>query len=252
MWRLVLTVVMLASLVLGMSPSHAYADDGCPAGTHAVSAGAGQAVVSYIQICVKDKKDDDSSSKTDESNTDREGCEMSDLDSTVPTSGCQSFANSSADPALLARSLVARLRLPAPTPVFGPDPNKNEWKMLAVGFPVWLTTDGVRHKSVVATTGGLTLRLSADLQSTTFAMGDGSRVTCTAMTPFTASSKAGAPSPTCGHTYTKPSLPKGSYTVTATANWLIRWSVDGFSGSFPMSYSDSAQLAIGELQALNR
>jgi hypothetical protein len=124
--------------------------------------------------------------------------------------------------------------------------------MLTVGFPVWLTTQGPRHKATTASAQGLTFRLTADLQSTTFTMGDGSQVTCTAMTPFTASSKAGSASPTCGHTYTKPSLPKGSYTVTATANWLINWSVDGFSGSFPMSYSDSAQLAIGELQALNR
>lgn len=124
--------------------------------------------------------------------------------------------------------------------------------MLAVGFPIWLTTEGARRKSVSTSADGLDLTLTADLQSTTFAMGDGSQVTCTAMTPFTASSKAGSASPTCGHTYTKPSLPKGSYTVTATANWLINWSVDGFSGSFPMSYSDSAQLAIGELQALNR
>jgi hypothetical protein len=166
--------------------------------------------------------------------------------------GANSLHRISVDLDALARSLAVQLQLPDTTPIFGPDPNNNEWKMLTVGFPVWLTTQGPRHKATTASAQGLTFRLSADLQSTTFAMGDGSQVTCTAMTPFTASSKAGAPSPTCGHTYTKPSLPKGSYTVTATANWLIRWSVDGFSGSFPMSYSDSAQLAIGELQALNR
>ncbi len=75
---------------------------------------------------------------------------------------------------------------------------------------------------------------------------------CTATTAYTASVRAGSPSPTCGHVYARPSLSKGAYTVTATANWVVNWSVDGFSGSFPMSYSDSAQLAIGELQALNR
>ena len=52
--------------------------------------------------------------------------------------------------------------------------------------------------------------------------------------------------------YTQPSPPKGAYTVTATANWQISWSVDGFSGSFPYSYSDSASIRIGELSALNR
>ena len=152
----------------------------------------------------------------------------------------------------LARSLVVRLRLPDATPIFGPDPNNNEWKMLAVGFPVWLTTAGPRYRATRVSSDGLTFRLSARLTSTTFNLGDGSRVTCTAMTPFTASSKAGSASPTCGHVYAKPSLPKGSYTVTATANWTVNWSVDGMSGSFPMSYSDSAQLPIGELQALNR
>ncbi len=152
----------------------------------------------------------------------------------------------------MARSLAVHLRLPDATPIFGPDPKKNEWKMLAVGYPVWLTTEGPRYRATSATSQGLTFRLSARLQSTAFSMGDGATVTCTAMSAYTASVKAGSPSPTCGHAYTKPSLPKGSYTVTATANWLVNWSVDGFSGSFPMSYSDSAQLPIGELQALNR
>ena len=152
----------------------------------------------------------------------------------------------------LARSLVVRLRLPDATPIFGPDPNNNEWKMLAVGFPVWLMTAGPRSRATSVSSDGLTFRLSARLTSTAFNLGDGSRVTCTSMTPFTASSKAGSASPTCGHVYAKPSLPKGSYTVTATANWTVNWSVDGISGSFPMSYSDSARLPIGELQALNR
>lgn len=250
MWRLILAIV-LSIVSIGVAPANAYAAR-CPEGTHAASSGAGQAVVSYLKLCVADKKQGESSSRSDRSNLDREGCEMAALGSVSETSGCEGVAISSEDPVRLARSVVARLNLPRPTPIFGPDPKKNEWKMLAVGFPIWLTTEGARRKSVSTSADGLDLTLTADLQSTTFAMGDGSQVTCTAMTPFTASSKAGSASPTCGHTYTKPSLPKGSYTVTATANWLINWSVDGFSGSFPMSYSDSAQLAIGELQALNR
>jgi hypothetical protein len=156
------------------------------------------------------------------------------------------------DVGAIARSLAVQLRLPDTTPIFSPDPKKNEWKMLAVGYPVWLTTQGPRAKSTSASSQGLTFRLSATWRSTTFSMGDGSSVTCTDMTAYSATVKAGSPSPTCGHVYTKPSLPKGAYTVTATANWVVNWSVDTFSGSFPMSYSDSAQLPIGELQALNR
>ena len=50
---------------------------------------------------------------------------------------------------------------------------------------------------------------------------------CTAMTAYTASVRAGSPSPTCGHVYARPSLSKGAYTVTATANWVVNWSTDG-------------------------
>ena len=51
------------------------------------------------------------------------------------------------DVSAVARSLVVRLHLPDATPVFGPDPDNNEWKMLAVGYPVWLWTEGPRQKS---------------------------------------------------------------------------------------------------------
>ena len=152
----------------------------------------------------------------------------------------------------VVRSLVVRLRLPDAVPRFGPDPDGNEWKMLAVGFPVWLWTDGPRRREAVVSAYGITFRLRADLVSTAFAMGDGGRVTCTSMSRFTASSASGARSPDCGYVYVVPSLPRGKYTVTATPTWRVRWSAGGFSGSLTTSYSDSAQLAIGELQALNR
>jgi len=157
-----------------------------------------------------------------------------------------------ADLPAIARTLAVQLKLPPATPQFGPDPTNNEWKMLAVGFPIWLWTEGPRAKSTVATATGLTFRLSAELRSTTFAMGDGKTITCAAMTPYRSSVKPGTPSPTCGYAYSKPSLPTGRYTVTATAQWQVNWSVEGFTGSFPVSYSDSASLPIGELQALNR
>lgn len=175
----------------------------------------------------------------------------SDLDTGMP-GACPDGAHMVADLPALARSLAVRLRLPPATPVFGPDPNDNEWKMLAVGFPVWLWTGGPRERSATASAQGLTFRLRASLRSTTFAMGDGKQLTCTTMTTYTNSVKPGSKSPTCGYVYTQPSPLKGAYTVTAAANWQISWSVDGFSGSFPYSYSDSASIRIGELAALNR
>lgn len=152
----------------------------------------------------------------------------------------------------LARSLVVQLSLPDATPIFSPDPNNNEWKMLAVGFPIWLRTEGPDTKSTTASTQGLTFRLSATRTSTTFAMGDGKTITCTAMARYSESVKAGSPSPNCGHAYQQPSGKKDRYTVTGTHHWTVTWSVDSFSGSFPMSYSDSSTIRIGELSALNR
>ena len=42
------------------------------------------------------------------------------------------------DPNAVARELMVRLQLPDPTPQIGPDPEGNEWKMGAVGYPLWL------------------------------------------------------------------------------------------------------------------
>lgn len=152
----------------------------------------------------------------------------------------------------LARSLAVQLHLPDATPIFSPDPNNNEWKMLAVGFPIWLRTEGPDTKSTTASTQGLTFRLSATRTSTNFAMGDGKTITCTAMARYSESVKAGSPSPNCGHAYQQPSGKRDRYTVTGTHHWTVTWSVDSFSGSFPMSYSDSSTIRIGELSALNR
>lgn len=151
----------------------------------------------------------------------------------------------------LARSLSVRLRLPDTNPRFGPDPQANEWKMLAVGYPVWLWVDGPTTRTATASASGFTFHLVATRTGTTFDLGDGHTLRCATTTPYSSSVKPGTPSPTCGHIYAKPSTP-GRYTVTATAEWQVRWSVDGLSGSFPMRYSDTSTLTIGELQALVR
>ncbi|MFT3860310.1 hypothetical protein [Micropruina sp.] len=157
-----------------------------------------------------------------------------------------------ADLQATAVRLATQLRLPVPTPTFGPDPSVNEWNMLTVGFPIWLWTDGVRTVADTDSADGLTFRLAARLRSTTFAMGDGQSVTCTTMSRYSDAVKAGAPSPDCGYVYSKPSLPQGSYTVTATAQWDVTWSVAGRSGVLPVTRTASRELPIGELVALNR
>lgn len=101
----------------------------------------------------------------------------------------------------MAVNLVARLRFPAPKPIFGPNPNRNEWKMLAVGFPVWMWTEGPTTVSTSTSSNGFTFQMTARWRSTTFDMGDGNSVTCTSMTRYSASVKPGTASPNCGHVY---------------------------------------------------
>ncbi|MFT4296664.1 MAG: hypothetical protein QM582_14755 [Micropruina sp.] len=152
----------------------------------------------------------------------------------------------------IAIRLVARLRLPDATPQFGPDPSVNEWKMLAVGFPIWLWTSGPAQLTTSVSEAGETFTLTARRSSVNFAMGDGRTVTCTSMASYNRAVEPGAPSLDCGHRYSRPSLPKGSYTVRTTVNWQVSWSVAGQSGVLPTTRSGSRALPIGELVALNR
>ena len=147
---------------------------------------------------------------------------------------------------------IARLRLTPPKPVIGPSPDINEWHIAAVGYPYWLWADGNLDPAPVSTTvADLTVRLDAHLQSTTFDLGDGTRLTCTDLThPWTPAVEPAAPSPVCGHTYTKPSLPKGKYKITAYSTWAVDWSVNGVGGTIPLYQQASTTVPVGELQVL--
>ena len=152
----------------------------------------------------------------------------------------------------MAVQLITRLQLPTPQPQFGPNPNDNEWNMLTVGYPIWLWTNGPTTVTTTTSGYGFTFHMTARWRSTTFHTGDQHTVTCTRMTTYTATVKPGSPSPTCGHTYQKPSLPKGHYTVQAIANWDVTWTVAGLTGTLPAHNQATATIPIGELTALNR
>lgn len=150
----------------------------------------------------------------------------------------------------VARTLITRIQLPSPAPRIGPDPSVNEWKMAAVGYPLWLWTDGPGVVTDRVRAYGVTFTLRARWVSTSFDMGDGHRVTCRRTQPYTGTVKPGTTSPVCGYTYSRSSLPKGHYTVTATTNWQVSWSALGLSGSLPASFAGTRALRVGELNAL--
>lgn len=155
-----------------------------------------------------------------------------------------------AEVAASAREVIARLQLPHPRVLVGPDPGLNPWGMAVVGYPLWLWSDEPDAVATYSSADGLTFSLRAHRTGIRFSMGDGAVVRCTSSTPYPASIAAGTPSPTCGYTYQRASLPEGAYTVVATASWVIDWSSAGFSGSLTGSVSDSRQLPVGELFAL--
>lgn len=150
----------------------------------------------------------------------------------------------------VATDIILTLPFPEQPPRIGPDPQANEWGMAVVGYPLWLWTDGTRSLSTTTTAMGLAFTLDAQAVSTTFHLGDGRSVTCPVTRPYPADVAPGTPSPVCGHTYETPSLPSGSYTVTAVTTWQVSWSAAGYSGVLPAQRSASRQVPVGELQAV--
>lgn len=144
------------------------------------------------------------------------------------------------------------MQLPDATAQVGPDPHANEWNMTAVGYPQWLWTDSPAQQQLTVSEQGITLELSARRSRTVFDLGDGTTKTCRATKRWTKSVIPGTPSPVCGHTYTKPSLPNGSYEISATEYWEVSWSALGQSGVISTQRSGAEfSLPVGELQALN-
>lgn len=149
----------------------------------------------------------------------------------------------------LAGIAVARIKFPEAAPSFGPDPQDNQWKMIPIGHPIWLWTEGASTVSSSDSVMGYAITLTARRTSVSFNMGDGTVKSCSTMTPYTRSVAPGTPSPDCGHSYQKRPA-AGSYTVTTTATWEVTWSVLGQTGVIPVTQTSSRSLPVGELQAV--
>lgn len=162
---------------------------------------------------------------------------------------CKSLAAPPPSAPMLGAEAVARLNLPASTPLLGPDPSANRWGMVPVGHPVWLWVEGQPTITTSAGVRGHTVRLTARRTAVTFAMGDGTVLDCPTTTAWTTDVEPGAGSPTCGHTYARTS-PTGGYRVAALAEWEVSWSVLGQSGTIPVEKGASRRLSVGEVSAV--
>lgn len=151
-------------------------------------------------------------------------------------------------PAQAAQIAVAQLHLVPAKPGMGPDWNKNQFKFLPVGYPIWLWADGGTLRTVTSsqTVQGLTVALKAVPTGLSWNMGDGSKIVCGAGTPYDATVRPGTPSPTCGYRYAE----RGIYTVTVTTGWTVVWQAGGQGDTIPLTASTTRQIPIGELQSL--
>lgn len=151
----------------------------------------------------------------------------------------------------MARSLQVVLNLDSPDIHIGPEPAANEWNMAVVGYPLWLWTTEATSRTATVTRYGYTFTLSARRTGVVFNMGDGTpSFTCATTTPYPGETAIGVSSPDCGHRYATPSLPTGTFSVRATAVWVVDWSMGTFSGSLPLRLSQARSVRVGELQSI--
>lgn len=153
-------------------------------------------------------------------------------------------------PAELAQMARKQLRLPSPSIAANPAGDQ------LVNLPTWMwLSGGWGPVSATASVPGVSVTAVATPTSVTWAMGDGSTVTCTgAGTPYKAGTDPKAPSPDCGHVYRRSSAsqPGQAYPVTATVHWTVTWSGAGQGGTFPdMTTTGNATFRVAESQALN-
>lgn len=145
-----------------------------------------------------------------------------------------------------AISAAASVRLPAPSVGVDPDPSVNQWRIVAVGQPLWLYDNAAATVSSSASNQGITVAITASRGAVTFDMGEGT-VRCTSMSRRPAAASPRAASPDCGYVYQR----RGDRRVTATASWTVAWSALGQSGTIPMTRSSSRPLPVRELLAVN-
>ena len=159
------------------------------------------------------------------------------------------------DPQVLAEQAIGLMVMHAPEIRMAPPQGSTDG---LVGLPVWMWTERGEHTtgptSESASAGGVTVTAVGEVSRIVWDMGDGSRVTCGAGTPYPAGSDG--ESPDCGYTYATASanhVPGGGpWPITATSTWTITWSGGGQSGTEVLELSSTTELTVGELHVLNQ
>lgn len=153
--------------------------------------------------------------------------------------------------AALGRLAVSRLVLPPPQVRLSPSPPAPQLAML----PVWLWVEPewwVLRSASVWVPGVRVTATGAPVQ-VRWSSGDGTVLTCGAGTPYRDGGDPRAPSPDCGHVYTRSSAgqPGGAYRVEATVTWQVSWSGGGLAGSAgPLFSTATLSVPVSEVQTV--
>jgi hypothetical protein len=159
-------------------------------------------------------------------------------------------------PEQLAYDALALVTMLPPTIHLAPDPGG----VGLVGLPVWMWTDRTDQiwgsQAESASSGPITVQITARTTGIVWNMGDGTSITCTSPgTPY-APRYGAQSSPDCGHTYLRSSRggAGGRYPVTATSTWEVTWAGGGESGVITQTRESepAAMIRIDELQVVTR
>ncbi|MEH0842464.1 hypothetical protein V6U81_08750 [Micromonospora sp. CPCC 205711] len=159
------------------------------------------------------------------------------------------------DPEEIARRVLARITMLPPRIAVAP---RRSTGAGLVGLPVWMwASTGRQYFGKTITDSererGLLVTVTATFDRIVWNMGNGDKVTCAgAGTEYSATGRyAGKPSPTCG--YDSGYDRAGTYRVSATTFWTVRWSGGGESGVIPQTRtSGTVPIEIDELQVVAR
>ena len=153
------------------------------------------------------------------------------------------------------RSASATLQLPDGAPVVAPDPANNEWDMIPIGYPIWLTTTAPATAEAATVQDGISITITATRGTTVFAMGEPGQkvsnpyVSCAQMAQRKLKeTPPDKKSPNCGYVYKI----MGTYTILATTTWKLTWTANQYSGTLYTTRTAPAAkpLTIGELHAV--
>ncbi|WP_298746946.1 hypothetical protein [uncultured Serinicoccus sp.] len=123
-----------------------------------------------------------------------------------------------------------------------------------VGLPQWLWVEDQSPSTWgpitrTATSGPYSVTATGTVDRIEWDMGDGQVIVCDIPgTPYQ-ESFMDSPSPDCGHDYYEED---GFYDVSATSYWVIQWAGLGQSGTIELDFTQTTQLAIGEVQVITQ